>query len=211
MAATNEEVVAFINLMGPLAVAEANRRIAAGSKFVMPSVAMAQSAHETGWGLSALMTKANAFFGIKAGGSWTGKVFTADTWEVANGEAYNTVANFRAYDRLEDSIADYYDLIIKNSRYSRALSTYPDDLKSSYDTLYEIWAGGYATDEEYVPHVYNLLTGRNLSEWDALVDGQTFDPDYQYSGGSGGSSGGESVDPSGGTPLTFFFEKIKTI
>lgn len=205
--ATEEQVKSFINKLGKLAVAEANRRIAAGQKFVWPSVCIAQAAHETGWGTSSLMTKANAYFGIKAGGSWTGKVFTAGTWEVAEGEAYNTTANFRAYDNVADSVADYYDLILNNSRYSRALSSYPDDTKSAYDTLYEIWAGGYATDEEYVPNVYSILTGRNLVEWDLLVDGKTFDPSYEYTGGTGGSSG--SVDTSGYSPLTYQFEKVE--
>lgn len=169
--ATSSEVVAFIKTLGPLAVAECNRRIAGGEAFVLPSVCIGQSAHETGWGTSSLMTKANAYFGIKAGGSWTGKVFTADTWEVANGEAYNTSANFRAYDNLADSVKDYYDLICDNARYSKALSTYPDNVKSSRDTLYEIWAGGYATDENYVEHVYAIISGRDLTQWDAKIDG----------------------------------------
>lgn len=215
MAATNEEIVAFINLMGPLAVAEANRRIANGSKFVLPSVVMAQSAHETGWGLSRQMKEYNAFFGIKPGSSWTGRTFSADTWEVYDGVPTNVTQLFRAYDSLEDSVADYFDLIINNSRYSKALSTYPGDIKSAYDTLYEIWAGGYATDEEYVPNVYGLLEGRNLTEWDALVDGVTFDPDYEYTGGTGGgSSGGGSsdlLDPADVYPLTYKFVKVENI
>lgn len=200
--ATNEEVVSFINTLSNLAIAESNRRIARGEKFVVPSVCMGQSAHETGWGTSSLMTKANAFFGIKAGGSWTGKVFTADTWEVKDGVAYNTVANFRAYDSLEDSVADYYDLIVKNSRYSKALSTYPDDIKSAYDTLYEIWAGGYATDENYVPNVYNLMEGRDLMQYDSLIDGVTFDPDYTWEGGTGGSGGSGGGSLPDGEPVT---------
>lgn len=198
MAATNAEIVSFINKLGPLAVAESNRRIASTGKFVLPSVCMAQSAHETGWGLSSLMTKANAFFGIKAGGSWTGKIFTADTWEVKDGEAYNTVANFRAYDSLEDSVRDYYDLIMNNSRYSNALSTHPGDIKSAYETLSAIWSGGYATDENYVSHVYGLLTGRDLTQWDAKVDGVSTD--------TGSLPGGDYIPPSEAptTPLATF-------
>lgn len=171
--ATNAEINAFIKTLGNLAIAECNRRIKAGKGFVVPSVCIGQSAHETGWGDSALMKKANAFFGIKAGGSWTGKVFRADTWEMADGESYNTVANFRAYDSLADSVADYYNLIVDNPRYANAVSTHPDDVKSAYDTLYAIWAGGYATDEEYVPHVWNLMNGRNLQQFDDKVDGVT--------------------------------------
>ena len=170
MAASNEQIKYFANLLGNLAVAECNRRIAAGLGFVLPSVCIAQSAHETGWGTAGIMVKANAFFGIKAGGSWTGKIYRADTWEVAeNGEAYNTVANFRAYDNLEDSVADYYNLIVNNSRYSKAISYGADSSQwlSARETLTAIWAGGYATDDLYVPHVMNLLEGRNLTSYDS--------------------------------------------
>lgn len=207
--ATENEITSFINTLGNLAVAEANRRIAAGQKFVLPSVCIGQSAHETGWGTSSLMVKANAFFGIKAGGSWTGKVFTAGTWEVADGEAYNTTANFRAYDNLADSVADYYDLIINSERYSKALSTYPGGIKSAYDTLYEIWAGGYATDELYVQNVNAIITGRNLTQWDAKVDGVTFDPNYTWDGSSSGSTGGGSTTT--GTAIKYKFVKIENL
>ena len=204
MAVTNDQIVEFINTLGNLAVAEANRRIAAGSKFVLPSVCIAMSAHETGWGDSKPMRDYNAYFGIKPGSSWKGKVFSADTWEVYDGVPTNVTQLFRAYESLEDSVADYYDLIINNSRYANALSTYPGDIKSGYDTLYAIWAGGYATDEEYVPNVWNLYQGRSLEQWDAKVDGVTFDPNYSWEGGTGGSSGG-----TGGTGTNYPYKFVK--
>lgn len=213
--ATNEEVVAFINQLGKLAVNEANRRIANGSKFVLPSVVVAQSAHETGWGTSRPMKEYNAYFGIKPGSSWTGRVFSADTWEVYDGVPTNVTELFRAYDSLEDSVADYFDLIINNSRYSKALSTYPDDIKDPYDTLYEIWAGGYATDEEYVPNVWNLYQGRSLEQVDAGVDGKTFDSSYTWEGGTGGSTGGDTggtgADNTADTLLAYSFVKIDNL
>ena len=202
--ATNEEVISFINTLSNLAIAEANRRIARGEKYVQPSVCIAQSAHETGWGTSRPMKEYNAFFGIKPGSSWTGRVFSADTWEVYDGVPTNVTQLFRAYDSLEDSVADYFDLIVNNSRYARALSTYPDDKKSAYDTLYEIWAGGYATDEEYVPNVWDLHEGRNLGQYNDKVDGVTFDPNYTWTGGSGGSGGS-------GEPITYKFIKIENL
>lgn len=181
MAATNEQIVSFIKELGNLAVAECNRRAAAGGGFVLPSVCIAQAAHETGWGTSGRMTKANAYFGIKAGGSWTGKVFTADTWEVKDGESYNTVANFRAYDSKADSVRDYYDLIVNNSRYAAGVSTLQNRLTPEA-ALTAIWAGGYATDDLYVPNVMNLLNGRDLDQWDEKVTGIASDtvPNYDY-------------------------------
>lgn len=171
--ATAEQIKSFINTLGALAVAESNRRIANGQGFVLPSVCIAQSALETGWGTSGLMTRANAYFGIKAGGSWTGAVYTADTWEVANGEAYNTTANFRAYSSLADSVKDYYDLIGNNSRYAGALSfgLSQSEWKTPKQCITAIWSGGYATDTLYVEKIMSTINARNLAEWDTKIDG----------------------------------------
>lgn len=209
MAATNEQVVSFIQLLGGLALKECNNRAKAGAGYVVPSIVIAQSAQETGWGLSDLMTKANAFFGIKAGGSWTGKVFTADTWEVVDGVEQNTVANFRAYDSLEDSVADYFNLIVNNSRYANGVSTWGNQL-SAYDTIHAIWSGGYATDSNYVADIMNIVNGRDLTQWDSRVDPEDATGDYTYtppSGGSGGSSGG-SIPVGDIEPMKFIFEKV---
>ena len=207
----------FFNTLGNLAVAESNRRIASGSKYVLPSVCIAQSALETGYGASDLMTKANAFFGIKAGGSWTGKSFSANTKEVYDGVEHNVVANFRAYDSLEDSVADYYDLIINASRYANALSTYPDDIKGADETLIAIWKAGYATDELYDTKVLPIIHDNNLTEFDKLVDGKTFDPSYTWEGGTSSGGGGSSgiVDGDGtvitGATIKYAFKKVDRI
>lgn len=171
--ATASEIKVFIQKLGKLAVNECNKRIAQGKGFVLPSVCIAQSALETGWGTSGLMVRANAFFGIKAGGSWTGKVYTAGTWEVQDGQAYNTTANFRAYDSLEASVSDYYDLIGNASRYANALS-YGADVsawKTAYQCIHAIWSGGYATDTLYVEKIMNTINARNLIEYDGLITG----------------------------------------
>ena len=207
MAASNEQIVSFMNEMGPLVIAEANRRIAKDGKYIQPSVVMAQSAHETGWGTSKSMQEYNAYFGIKPGSSWTGRTFSADTWEVYDGVPTNVTSLFRAYDSLADSVADYFDLILNNSRYSRAVSDWNGEKKSAYDTLYEIWAGGYATDDEYVPNVWNLHEGRNLGQYNDQVDGVTFDPDYQWTGSSGGSGGSGGSGTPSLTPISFSFVK----
>lgn len=175
--ATEKQIVDFIKTLGTLAVAECNKRIANGQPFILPSVCIAQAAHETGWGGSGLMDKANAFFGIKAGGSWTGKVFVADTWEVApNGVAYNTTANFRAYDSLEDSVADYYGLTTGASRYSKALCYGADPSKwlTPKEVVTALWQGGYATDTLYVEKVMNFINPRKLYEWDTKITGEGF-------------------------------------
>lgn len=172
--ATAAQISQFIQTLGRLAVAECNNRIAQGKGFVLPSVCIAQSAIETGWGTAGIMTRANAYFGIKAGGSWTGAVYRADTWEVANGEAYNTTANFRAYPSLAASVTDYYDLIGNNSRYSAALSFGKDrsQWKTAKACITAIWAGGYATDTLYVEKIMSTVNARNLTEYDNMVTGE---------------------------------------
>lgn len=172
--ATASEIKTFIQTLGRLAVAESNRRIAAGKGFVLPSVCIAQSAIETGWGTAGIMVRANAYFGIKAGGSWTGAVYRADTWEVDSNGAYNTTANFRAYGSKEESVADYYNLIGNNARYSKALSFGKDRTawKTAKECITAIWAGGYATDTLYVEKIMNTINARNLTEYDNLVTGE---------------------------------------
>ena len=172
--ATASEITAFIQKLGNLAVKECNNRIAAGKGFVLPSVCIAQSAIETGWGTAGIMTRANAFFGIKAGGSWTGAVYRADTWEVADGTAYNTTANFRAYASLADSVRDYYDLIGNATRYANALSfgSVAAAWKSPRECITAIWSGGYATDTLYVEKIINTINARALTAYDAKITGE---------------------------------------
>lgn len=181
--ATQKEIKSFIILLGGLAVNECNRRIKNGEGFILPSVCIAQSALETGWGTADLMKEANAFFGIKAGGSWTGKSFSANTKEVYNGQEYNVRANFRAYDSLADSVKDYYDLLLGASRYAKAVSYYPDKVLSASKTVREIANAGYATDELYYSKVYDKITYRDLTTWDKQIDGITVvdDADGGYS------------------------------
>ena len=170
--ATNEEIVTFIKLLGNLAVSECNRRATSGQGFVVPSICIAQSAVEIGGGKSGIMTKANALFGIKAGGSWSGKVYTPDTGEIKSGEAYNTVTNFRAYDSLDDSVSDYYNFIVNNPRYSGAVSNFDNILPrlTPGTTISAIHAGGYSTDDLYVEHIMNIVNTHNLGQWDARIN-----------------------------------------
>ena len=69
-------------------------------------------------------------------------------------------------------------------------------------TLYEIWAGGYATDEEYVPNVWGLLEGRDLTQIDKKVDGVYVPP-------TGDGTTGTYVPPAVDTTQPqYIFEKI---
>ena len=158
--ATSEQVKAFIDKLGPIA-AKVCRERGYGNTQVWTCIC--QAALETGWGQSSLMTEANAFFGIKATG-WKGKVYNSATREVYDGQSVTINADFRAYDSLEDSVKDYFDLL-EWYRYS-------DSLKANtvQDCITIIRAGGYATDPGYVSSIVNIY-----NSYKAWIEAHTVD------------------------------------
>ena len=110
---------------------------------------LGQAGHETGWGKSEIRNKdgSNSFnlFGIKAGGSWTGKVAEVTTTEYVNGAPKKMTAKFRAYDSYEESFRDYARLIGTNPRYEKAMS----QTGSAHSYASELQKAGYATDPAY--------------------------------------------------------------
>lgn len=148
----------FISLIAPLVQAENNKR---GNQ-LFSSVVIAQAILETGFGKSSLMLKANAIFGIKAGVFWKGKVYNAKTKECYDGKTYSNIIDcFRAYDSIEDSIKDYFDLICNSKRYQKALKT-----QSPLSCITEIKSGGYATDPKYIDSVMEIIEQNNLTKFD---------------------------------------------
>ncbi len=121
------------------------------------SVIIAQSVLETGWGQSKIMMKANALFGIKAGSSWKGKVYSSYTNEIYNGVTATEYATFRAYDSIEDSIKDYYKLIKNN--YKKALNC-----NTQKESIQVIKNGGYATDPDYVSKIMSIINANDFIE-----------------------------------------------
>ena len=97
-----QEQKAFIERVGALAAADMQK------SGVLASLTIAQAILESGWGKSGLTVKANALFGIKAGTSWKGRVYSTKTQECYDGVNFTTVtALFRAYDSWEESVADH--------------------------------------------------------------------------------------------------------
>ncbi len=141
--------VAFIDKIGKIVKAEVDKR---GYGTAQLHTAIVMACLESAWGLSTMMKKSNAVFGIKATKSWTGKVYNATTKECYNGKDLEEVNGcFRAYDTLEESIADYFDLL-ETKRYKDCLSV---------DTLVEcitiIKNGGYATAPSYISNIINTF------------------------------------------------------
>ena len=132
-----------------------------------PSVVIAQAILETGFGGSDLMMKANALFGIKATKTWKGKVYNANTKECYDGISMTEIkASFRAYDSIEDSVNDYFNLITKNKRYEKALNCL-----SAHECITAIKEGGYATDPKYIDKVISLIKTHNLTQYDSVDSG----------------------------------------
>ena len=113
------------------------------------SYMLGQAGHETGWGKSEIRgdNGSNSFnlFGIKATGSWTGKVAEITTTEYIDGIPRKVKAKFRAYDSYEDSFRDYARLITENPRYAQAMQ----NTGSATAYASALQKAGYATDPLY--------------------------------------------------------------
>ena len=148
----------FIPTIAPLVDAENKRR----GYPLFNSVVIAQAICESAWGQSQIMMKANAIFGIKATASWKGKVYNSKTKECYNGVSYTTIdACFRAYDNLQDSISDYFDLITRSERYRKACVA-----SSPLECITAIKNGGYATSPTYINTIMSIINSNNLTQYD---------------------------------------------
>lgn len=148
----------FIPIIAPLVVAENKRR----GNPLFSSVVIAQAICESGWGQATIMMKANAIFGIKATKTWKGRVYNANTKECYDGVNYtNITACFRAYNSLEESISDYFDLILGLSRYKNAINC-----SSPLECITAIKNGGYATSPTYINTIMSIINANNLTKYD---------------------------------------------
>lgn len=148
----------FIPTIAPMVDAENKRR----GYPLFNSVVIAQAICESAWGQSQIMMKANAIFGIKAFSSWKGKVYNSKTKECYDGVSYTTIdACFRAYDNLQDSISDYFDLITRSERYRKACVA-----SSPLECITAIKNGGYATSPTYINTIMSIINSNNLTKYD---------------------------------------------
>lgn len=154
----------FIPIIAPLVQAENKKR----GYPLFSSVVIAQAICESGWGQSKMMMKANAIFGIKATENWKGKVYNARTQECYDGKTYtNITACFRAYNTLEEGIADYFDLITKLERYRKATVA-----ETPLECITAIKNGGYATSPTYIDTIMNIINSNNLTKYDVVENEQ---------------------------------------
>lgn len=163
--ATQKQVETFIETLGKLAQTVVISRKSVGKKWSLPSICIAQAALETGWGTSDMMVKANAYFGIKAGSSWKGKVYSSKTKECYDGSTYVTITDcFRAYDSLKESVEDYFALICDSTRYAKACG-----VTDANTCITEIKNAGYATSPTYIQNIMSIVNKYNLTRFDDVV------------------------------------------
>lgn len=154
MAVSQANQIAFIKQVGPIAQKECVKRN-------LPNVSLwtciIQACHESGYGTATIMKNANAYFGIKATESWVkaakygGRIFRSKTKECYDGKTMTTITDaFRAYYSMEDSIADYFDLVT-NKRYGESARK-----TTVRDCLTHIIDSGYATGPNYVTNAMRI-------------------------------------------------------
>lgn len=163
--ATKVQVNNFLKMIIPIAQRQARKH----NGRVYASVCIAQAAHESGWGTSQKMVKANALFGIKVGKSayhfgtaWKGAGYKTGTTEYYDGKNPTKITDwFRAYDNVEDATEDYFDMLCHCQRYKGALNQ-----PSPRKCIEGIIKGGYATGPEYVEHIMAIINTHHLDQYD---------------------------------------------
>ena len=131
----------------------------------MPSLVIAQAILESGWGGSSLGEKYNNLFGIKVGtdSGWTGGSVNLVTGEQdKGGNYYDTHADFRVYDSIEDSIKDHQMLFVNNPK------RYGDVLKAQdyVEACEAIGKSGYATSHNYGDNLKGYIEMYDLNQYD---------------------------------------------
>ena len=156
--AITEKQQAFLEEVGALAVAGMR------SDGILASLTLAQAILESDWGTSGLAVQGKALFGIKAGTSWKGKVYNAETQECYDGVHFITTnAAFRAYSSWADSVADHSSLLTSLSRYRAVVG------ELNYQAAcQELQAAGYATDPHYAEKLIQLIEMYSLTTYDGL-------------------------------------------
>lgn len=136
--------------------------IQASSETGMPAQLMlGQAALETGWGQREIRLPdgSNSYnlFGIKAGGSWSGKVAEVTTTEYHNGIPSKQVEKFRAYGSYAEAFSDYARLLRDNPRYAGVIK----EGQGAHAAAQALQGAGYATDPNYADKLVKVINRIN--------------------------------------------------
>lgn len=168
----------------------------------LPSVLIGQSCLENGYGIrsywdnqqiEALLTY-NNMVGIKSEllnkswdeyTVWTGESLTKQTPEVYNGKQVTITDNFRKYDTIERSFADFLLFITYASNYGKGgapkYGTAVTSIKDPETLIKKVNALGYATGTTYATNVMKIVNKHNLTKYDDLsnVTATIYTPGYK--------------------------------
>lgn len=153
---------AFIVLVAPAAQASA------AVSGVPASFTVAQAALESGWGESQLTRQAKNPFGVKAGRSWTGEVWTRNTREYLRGAWVMVPARWRKYPDWQSCIDDHAAFLRDNPRYSQCFAH-----RDGEGFARAVAAAGYATDPDYADKLVAIMRRHRLSRLDAAPAKET--------------------------------------
>lgn len=133
---------------------------------IVPSITIAQAILESGWGSSELAVNHNNIFGIKADSRWSGAIATISTSENYND---STIANFRKYDSIDESLDDHGKFLSENPRYSEYGLFEKKNYKNQAQALED---AGYSTAKDkngqliYAEKLIGIIEKYNLMQYD---------------------------------------------
>jgi flagellar protein FlgJ len=123
---------------------------------------LGQAALESGWGKHEIRMADGStsfnLFGIKAGGSWNGKVAEVTTTEYHDGIAGKQVEKFRAYSSYTEAFSDYARMLRDNPRYAQVLQSG----QGNPGLAHAIQRAGYATDPNYADKLEKVMNRINM-------------------------------------------------
>lgn len=133
------------------------------------SIKMAQAMLESNCGMSDLACQANNHFGIKCGGSWTGKSMHKKDDDYRDGEL--VASCFREFGSTEECFVAHSDFLTdpkKSYRYGFLFSLEPTDYKAWAHGLKK---AGYATEPAYADRLISLIEKYELYLLDDIDTG----------------------------------------
>ena len=206
----------FIDIVAPYAQKACKRY-----GFYLPSVLIAQAAKENGYAIKAYwdnpgveaLVAYNNMVGIKRDllnkswvdvglSVWPGKWINKKTPEVYGGIPVTIYDDFRIYDDVEQSFADYL-CFMRWGGYSVGVPKYYNDIKDvkDYKKLIEIvHKKGYATGTTYSSGVCRIIEKHNLTKYDDLTG---VEPSAYYPAAAAGQDEGKKEETAmSNSPLT---------
>lgn len=159
--ANRDAKVAYIELYSQIAVQEMER------SGVPASIKLAQAILESNAGSSSLAQDANNHFGIKCGGSWSGKKMYRKDDDYRKGKLIKSC--FRAYPSAESSFIAHTDFLSNQPRYAFLFRLDPTNYKSWARGLKK---AGYASDPNYDRRLISIIESYKLDQFDRGFNGR---------------------------------------